>query len=136
VKTSHEIAPAVFVIDDEAPIQDALRDLLATWGIRAQAYLSAEAFLEQYSDDWTGCLLVDVRMPGMSGFDLLKQLRCRGCSLPAILMTGHGTAGLEQEASDASALPILEKPFQVEQLKDYLAAKCPDLFLQPNRRSL
>ncbi len=84
--------------------------------------------MESYSDEWTGCLLVDVRMPGMSGFDLLKELRSRGSSLPAILMTGHGVAGLEQDAIDAGAANVLEKPFPIEQLKEFLVRQCPELF--------
>jgi two-component system, LuxR family, response regulator FixJ len=123
-----KLLPAVFVIDDYLAIQDALKGLLSAWGIRVHSFLSAEAFLESYSDEWTGCLLVDIRMPGMSGFDLLKELRSRGSSLPAILMTGHGVEGLEQEAIGASAVNILEKPFQVEQLRDFLVRQCRELF--------
>ena len=122
------LLPAVYVIDDDAAIQDALQGLLATWGIRVHAFFSAESFLESYSDEWIGCLLVDVRMPGMSGFDLLEELRRRGGSLPGILMTGHGDAGLEQEAINAGALDVLEKPFRVEQLRDCLERRCPELF--------
>jgi FixJ family two-component response regulator len=122
------LLPAVFVIDDDVAIQGALKGLLGTWGIRLHSFLSAEAFLESYSDEWTGCLLVDVRMPSMSGFELLKELRSRGGSLPAVLMTGHGIAGLVQEATDAGAANILEKPFQVEQLRDLLNRQCPELF--------
>lgn len=122
------LLPAVFVIDDDVAIQDALKGLLGIWGIRVQAFFSAEAFLESYSDESTGCLLVDFRMPGMSGIDLLKELRHRGNSLPAILMTGHGNDELEQQAIDAGAVNVLEKPFQVEQLKDVLERHCPELF--------
>jgi len=121
--------PAVFVIDDDAAIQQTLEDLLATWGIRVQPFDSGEAFLERYQDDWTGCLIIDVRMPGISGFDLLKELRRRGFSIPAILMSGHGDASWEEEAIQAGALAFLEKPFRVEQLKACLACHCPEVFL-------
>lgn len=120
--------PAVFVIDDDVAIQDALKGLLGIWGIRVREFFSTRAFLESYSDEWTGCLLVDVRMPGMSGIDLLKELRHRGSALPAILMTGHGNKELQQQAIDAGALNVLEKPFQIQHLKDILDRHCPDLF--------
>jgi two-component system, LuxR family, response regulator DctR len=125
--------PAVFLIDDDVAIQGTFRDLLGTWGIRVHSFFSAEAFLEVYSGDWTGCLIIDVRMEGISGFDLLRELRCRGSPMPAILMSGHGDASWEQEAIQAGAFAFLEKPFRVEQLKEYLARHCPELFLQSNK---
>jgi len=128
--------PAVFLIDDDAAIQQTFEDLLGAWGIHVRSYYSAEAFLEGYRDDWTGCLIVDVRMPGISGFDLLKELRSRGIALPAILMSGHGDATWEQEAIQAGALAFLEKPFRVEQLKECLACHCPEVFLQANKPGL
>jgi FixJ family two-component response regulator len=126
--------PAVFLIDDDVAIQETFTDLLETWGVRVQSFYSGEAFLEAYSNDWTGCLIVDVRMPGISGFDLVKELRHRGISMPAILISGHGDASWEQEAIQAGARAFLEKPFRVEQLKDCLARHCPELFLVPTSK--
>ena len=76
--------PTVFLVDDDAAIRDALSLLLSLKGMRAQVFASAEAFLETYQPDWRGCLLTDLRMPGMSGLDLNQSLRQRGVSLPVI----------------------------------------------------
>jgi FixJ family two-component response regulator len=120
--------PAVFVIDDEAAMHEALKGLLGTWGIRAHVFLSAEAFLESYRDEWTGCVLADFRMPGLNGIAVLKELRNRGSSLSFILMTGHGNRELDQQALNAGIDAVLEKPFRVDQLKEFLARQCPHLF--------
>lgn len=120
--------PAVFVIDDEAAMHEALKGLLGTWGIRAHAFLSTEAFLESYRDELSGCVLADFRMPGLNGIELFKELRHRGSSLSFILMTGHGNRELEQQALNAGIVAVLEKPFRVDQLKEFLARQCPQLF--------
>jgi len=125
--------PAVFVIDDEVAMHEALKGLLATWGIRAHAFLSAEAFFESYRDEWTGCVLVDFRMPGLNGIELFKELRHRGSSLSFVLMTGHGNRELGQQVLNAGIVAILEKPFRVDQLKEFLARQCPSCSAVPTR---
>lgn len=109
-------------------MHEALKGLLGTWGIRAHAFLSAEAFLESYRDEWSGCVLADFRMPGLNGIELLKELRHRGSSMSFILMTGHGNRELEQQALNAGIVAVLEKPFRVGQLKKFLVRQCPQLF--------
>ena len=120
--------PLTFVVDDDVAIQGCLKALLGTWGIRALTFSSAQTFLESYCDEWTGCLLVDHRMPGMSGIDLLNELRHRGSSLSTVLITGHGDAELLQQAIDAGAVDVLEKPFRVEKLKNIMERQWPELF--------
>jgi FixJ family two-component response regulator len=122
------LLPAVFVVDDEAAIQRSLTELLDVWNVRVHSFSSAEAFLESYQEDWTGCLLIDLRMPGMNGLGLLKELRRRGCSLPALLMTGHGERELQQQAIECGACGLLEKPYRVEQLIGTLERHCPEFF--------
>lgn len=126
------LLPAVFVVDDEAAIQLSLTELLGVWNLRVCSFSSAEEFLESYQADWIGCLLVDLRMPGMNGLGLLKELRQRGCSLPTLLMTGHGERALQQQAIECGACGILEKPYRAEQLKGILERHCPEFFGSSN----
>src|SRR5689334_12139571 len=82
----------VFVVDDEEPIRKAFEFLLSGQGIAIRTFPTAEAFLESYRDDWTGCLFVDLRMPNMNGSELYEELRQRKTSLFVVLMTGHGNS--------------------------------------------
>jgi FixJ family two-component response regulator len=112
--------PTVFLVDDDASIRDALSLLLSLKGMRAQVFASAEAFLETYQPDWRGCLLTDLRMPGMSGLDLNQSLRQRGVSLPVILLTAHGDVATARAALKSGAFDFLEKPVNDELLMDVL----------------
>jgi len=112
--------PTVFLVDDDAAIRDALSLLLSLKGMRAQVFASAEAFLETYQPDWRGCLLTDLRMPGMSGLDLNQSLRQRGVSLPVILLTAHGDVATARAALKSGAFDFLEKPVNDELLMDVL----------------
>lgn len=115
-------APApVFVIDDEEPVRLALAKLLRALGLTSEMYASAQDFLDHYSGDRAGCLLVDIRMPGMSGLDLLEELRRRGIHLPAIVMTGHTEESALERLETLNPIGFLEKPFTLEQLKQKLA---------------
>lgn len=119
------IQPAVYVVDDEIVFQHSFEALLATWGIPVRAFSSAEAFLADYQQEWIGCVVVDLRMPGMGGLGLLKELQQRGCSLPALIMTGHGEHELLQQAREYGAVSVLEKPYRAEQLKGFLERQFP-----------
>ena len=112
--------PTVFLVDDDASIRDALSLLLSLKGMRAQVFASAEAFLETYQPDWRGCLLTDLRMPGMSGLDLNQSLRKRGVSLPVIVLTAHGDVATARAALKSGAFDFLEKPVNDELLMDVL----------------
>lgn len=125
--------PAVFVVDDEVAFQLSLQALLGVWGIRVQTFSSAEEFLGAYRLEWTGCLIVDLRMPGIGGLELLKQLRKRDCSLATLLMTGHGEHELLQQAIEHGAAAVLEKPYRAEELKRFLERHYPAFFDGKNR---
>jgi FixJ family two-component response regulator len=109
------------IIDDEEMVRRSLGRLLHAIGISSTPYASAEAFLDVYGDDVTGCLLVDIRMPGMSGLDLLDELQRRGSTLPAIVITGHTDEGSSHRLASLEIVGLLEKPFSLLQLREMLA---------------
>lgn len=106
----------VHVIDDEADVCEALKALLHTAGMEARTYASAEEFLSEVKLNRPFCLLVDVRLPGMSGLDLLRQLRQEPAFPVAVMITGHGDVPLAVKAMRAGALHFLEKPFEPTEL--------------------
>jgi two-component system response regulator FixJ len=106
----------VHVIDDDDAVRDSLEFLLRSAKIEVRTYDSATTFLNRTSDDRLGCIVTDVRMPGMSGVDLLRQLRARGSTMPVIIITGHGDIQLAVEAMKIGAADFLEKPFDDEAL--------------------
>jgi two-component system, LuxR family, response regulator FixJ len=106
----------VHVIDDDDAVRDSLEFLLRSAKIEVRTYDSATTFLNRTSDDGLGCIVTDVRMPGMSGVDLLRQLRARGSTMPVIIITGHGDIQLAVEAMKIGAADFLEKPFDDEAL--------------------
>jgi RNA polymerase sigma factor (sigma-70 family) len=104
----------VFIVDDDAPIRDALGQLLGLQGYRTAPFATAEAFLASLRPDWRGCVITDLRMPGMDGIALQQELRRLGCSLPVIVITGHGDIASARAAFLADAVDFLEKPFNDE----------------------
>ena len=108
----------VFVVDDDEAARVMLQFLFGSVGLRAEGFASAEEFLQQYDPDQPGCLLLDVRMPGMSGLELQKQLACRGSRLPIIVLTGHGDVPMAVRAVRAGAFDFLEKPTNDQVLLD------------------
>ncbi|MCC6716020.1 MAG: response regulator transcription factor [Gammaproteobacteria bacterium] len=100
----------VFIVDDDEAVRDSLQMLLEVEGFATRTFASAESFMEAYRPDWRGCLLLDVRMPGMDGVKLLEVMARRGSDLPVIVMTGHGDVPLAVRAMKAGALEFLEKP--------------------------
>lgn len=101
----------VHVIDDDDAVRESLTFLLDTAGLRSHAYDSAEAFLDSMPVTTAGCVLTDVRMPGMSGLDLVRRMKELGSGLPIVVMTGHGDIPLAVEAMKAGAVDFIEKPF-------------------------
>ncbi len=108
--------PTVFVVDDDAALCEALQWLLESDGLRVQTHLSAEAFLAACPREQPGCLVLDVRMRGMSGLDLQLRLAEYGITLPVIMLSGHGDIPMAVRAVKAGAVDFLEKPVNAEVL--------------------
>ncbi len=108
----------VHVVDDDDAVRQALCALLASVGIETRAYPSATRFLEAVSPDMSGCIVLDLRMPGMSGLDLQQVLNSRNIRLPVIIVTGHGDVSLAVRAMKAGAADFLLKPFNEQELLD------------------
>ncbi len=101
----------IFVVDDDAAVRDSLLWVIESNGWKVEAYPSAETFLNSYKPDQLGCLILDVRMPDMSGPELQKLLNERQCSLPIIFISAHGTVQTAVHAMQAGAVDFLTKPF-------------------------
>jgi len=112
----------VHVIDDDDAMRDSMSFLLEARGFAPQAYASADAFLDSVAQAQAGYIVTDVRMPGLSGLELLRELKSRGVSWPVIVMTGHGDIGLAVQAMKAGAIDFIEKPFSDEALLNALSA--------------
>ena len=104
----------VHVIDDDTDVRQSLAFLLSTTGMAVRTHESATAFIKLLPEIQEGCIVTDVRMPGMDGIELQRQLRAAGSALPVIVMTGHGDIALAVEAMKAGAVDFLEKPFDDE----------------------
>lgn len=117
--------PIVYIVDDDEAIRDALRFLMRSAGLRAQPCASAQEFLNGYKGDLAGCVILDVRMPGMSGLELQKLLLERHIRVPVIIMTGHGDISMAVQAMKDGAVDFIEKPFKneilLERVKQSLA---------------
>ena len=111
-------APTVFVVDDDEGVRNSLRFLLKSVGLATRALGSAGEFLETYKPNQPGCLVLDVRMPGMSGLELQQQLNLRGAVIPVIFITGHGDIPMAVEAMQQGAFDFLQKPFRDQDLID------------------
>ena len=108
----------VFIVDDDAAVRDALQLLLRSVGLASEAYASADEFLGRFDPDRPGCLLLDVRMPGISGLELQQRLKERMSSLPIIFLTAHGDIEMAVKAVKAGALDFIQKPFRDQDLID------------------
>src|SRR5215217_1615789 len=102
--------PIVHVVDDDLAVRQSLSFLLASDGFPVRLYESATAFLDSVKDAAAGCIVTDVRMPGIDGLEFLRRLNARGFALPVIVMTGHADVPLAVEAMKAGAIDFLEKP--------------------------
>jgi RNA polymerase sigma factor (sigma-70 family) len=110
--------PIVFVVDDDPSIGDAVRLLLRSVGIPSRTFLSANEFLEAYDPRQPGCLVLDVRMPGMSGLELQARLREMESTLPIIFVTAHGDVPMAVSAVRTGAMDFIQKPFRDQELLD------------------
>ena len=110
--------PTVFIVDDDAAVRRFLSGLIQSVELRVEAFASARDFLEAYEPGQPGCLVLDVRMPGMSGLELQRELAERAIDLPVIVLTGHGNVQVAVHAMKAGAADFVEKPFDNELLLD------------------
>lgn len=108
----------VFVVDDDQAIRNSLKWLIESVGMKVEAYESADEFIDNYYPGRSGCLLLDVRMPGMSGLDLQEYFVSEGIRIPVIIITGHGDVPMAVRAMKAGAVDFIEKPFNDEVLLD------------------
>jgi RNA polymerase sigma factor (sigma-70 family) len=106
----------VFVIDDDASVRDSIALMLGLAGYRTSVFADAEAFLAAWREDWAGCVIADVRLPGQSGVELQDALRKRGTTLPFVIITAHGDVATARAAFRSQAVDFLEKPFDNAQL--------------------
>jgi FixJ family two-component response regulator len=108
----------VFVVDDDPAMRESLSFLMGSVGIRVKTFEDAHAFLDQYDSEERGCLVLDVRMPGMSGLELQERLSTNGVSLPVVMVTGYGDVPMAVRALKSGALDFIEKPFTDQELLD------------------
>jgi len=113
---------SVAIIDDDRSLQRAVKDLMESAGLAARCYGSAEEFLESDLCDETGCLVLDILMPGMSGLELQAKLNALGARIPIIFITARGDAKLKTRAMKAGAVEFLSKPFDDDVLLEMVCA--------------
>ena len=112
--------PIIFIVDDDPSVRRALRRLVRSWGWDAETFASADDFLSAWSPTLRGCLILDVRLPGMSGVELQQRLATEGARLPIIFITAHGDRQAEARGRQAGAIAFLYKPFDEAALKEAL----------------
>ncbi|ABF42714.1 two component transcriptional regulator, LuxR family [Candidatus Koribacter versatilis Ellin345] len=110
--------PVVFVVDDDASVRSSLKFLLSTVGLQTEAFDSADGFLHKTRVDVPCCLVLDVRLPGLSGLDFQRELATRNICIPIVFLTGHGDIPMSVRAMKAGAVEFLTKPFRDQDLLD------------------
>jgi|SRR5215475_2510877 len=110
--------PVVFVVDDDALVRSSLKLLISTVGLRVESFASADAFLHKKTPDAPSCLVLDVRLPGLSGLDFQQELAERNIRIPIVFVTGHGDIPMSVRAMKAGAVEFLTKPFRDQDLLD------------------
>jgi len=113
-------APTVFVVDDDEAVRESLALLVHSVGLEAESFASAQAFLEVYRPERCGCLITDIRMPGMSGLELQEKLNEARIHVPVIVLTGHGDVPAAVRALKGGAVDFVEKPFNPQALLDLI----------------
>ena len=123
----------VYIVDDDEPIRKSLSLLMRSEGYRAVPCASAQEFLDRFDSQSPGCVVLDVRMPGMSGLELQQLLADRGSPVPVIIMTGHGDVGMAVRAMKTGARDFIEKPFDNQVLLDRIGEALADAEQQQHR---
>jgi FixJ family two-component response regulator len=113
-----EEPPVVFIIDDDASVRQSIQDLLSSVELQSEAFATPQEFLESKCADRSSCLVLDVRLPGMSGLDFQHTLAEAGISIPIIFITGHGDVPMSVQAMKSGAVEFLMKPFRTQELLD------------------
>jgi len=116
VSTEHE--PVVFIVDDDVSVRRSIQDLLSSVSLKSAAFESPQQFLASQRADCPGCLVLDIRLPGMSGLDFQRALAEAGVRLPIIFITGHGDVPMSVQAMKSGAVEFLLKPFRSQELLD------------------
>ena len=111
-------APVVFVVDDDLSVRSSLKFLISTVGLQVESFDSADTFLHRKPPDVPSCLVLDVRLPGLSGLDLQRELAARNMRIPIVFVTGHGDIPMGVRAMKAGAVEFLTKPFRDQDLLD------------------
>jgi FixJ family two-component response regulator len=113
-----DAAPVVFVVDDDASVRDAIRNLIASVGLRAETFGSTQEFLSAKRPQAPACLVLDVRLPDVSGLEFQRELAASGVEIPIVFITGHGDIPMTVQAMKAGAVQFLTKPFRGQELLD------------------
>ena len=132
-----EDASVVFIVDDDASVRRSIQDLLSSVALRSEAFATPQEFFNSQRVDCPGCLVLDVRLPGMSGLDFQRALVEAGVSLPIIFITGHGDVPMSVQAMKSGAVEFLMKPFRPQELLDAIQqALDRDRKLREGRREI
>ena len=118
---AHAGESVVYIIDDDRAVREATKDLVESIGLRVQTFTTAQEFLSSERPDAPGCLVLDVRLPGLSGLDLQRELGKTNNPVPIVFITGHGDIPMTVQAMKAGAVEFLTKPFRHQQLLDAIA---------------
>jgi FixJ family two-component response regulator len=113
-----EEPPVVFIVDDDPSVRRSIEDLLSSVALRSEAFATPQEFLDSKRADCPGCLVLDVRLPGMSGLDCQRKLAEAGVTIPIIFITGHGDVPVTVRAMKSGAIEFLTKPFRPQELLD------------------
>ncbi len=116
--TTQDARPTVFIVDDDPAIRIAMQALMESVGIAHEIFASGDDFLEHIEDGAAGCLVLDIRMPGLGGLELQEELLRRGSTLPIIFITGHGDVPMAVNAMQKGAVDFIQKPFRDQDLLD------------------
>ena len=118
MQETEEDKAIVFIVDDDASVRDSLRWLIESVQLQVQCFATAQEFLQGYQSQQTGCIVLDVRMPGLSGLDLQEELRQQGFVVPVIIITGHADVPMAVRAFKSGVFDFIEKPFNDQHLID------------------
>jgi two-component system, LuxR family, response regulator FixJ len=110
------VIPRIFIVEDDDAVRDSLQLVLESLGHTVSAFVSATAFLETFNSELAGCLVLDIRMPGMDGMELQRRLNDSNSMLPIIFVTGHGDVPMAVEAMQQGAFDFIQKPYREQQL--------------------